>query len=202
MSSRIPVIGIVGGIGSGKSTVADLMGQKGCAVIDADRIGHELLKLPDVREALAETWGPGILDAQGRVDRAGLGRIAFGSADELVKLNAIMHPRIAAEISRRIEHLRAEQGVRAIILDAAVLLEGGWDRFCDEIVLVRSPQDVRDKRVTESRRWTSRERRQREKMQISIDTKAGSCSYEVDNSSSLAHLDKRVDELLKRIAPQ
>lgn len=202
MTRRIPVIGIVGGIGSGKSTVAELMGRMGCAVIDADRIGHELLELPDVRDALRRIWGRRIFDDQDRVDRAALGRIVFGDGRELARLNAIMHPRIGAEIARRIEHLRAGPDVRAIVLDAAVLFEAGWERFCDATVFVHASQDVRDKRVMESRGWDRSQRRQREKMQISIDTKAASCSDGIDNSSSITHLHKRVEELLDRIAPQ
>jgi dephospho-CoA kinase len=199
---RVPVIGIVGGIGSGKSTVAELMGRMGCAVIDADRIGHELLELPDVRDALKAIWGPRILDDQGRVSRTALGKIVFGDGRELARLNAIMHPRIGTEIARRIEDLRARGQLRAIVLDAAVLFEAGWDRFCDRIVLVKASQEIRDKRVKENRGWDPSRRRQREKMQISIDTKAASCSDEIDNSSSIAHLQKRVEELLGRIAPQ
>ena len=102
-----PVIGILGGIGSGKSTVAAEFGKLGCAVIDADRIAHEMLDEPTVKKQIIETFGNSILDSNSRIDRAKLANLAFADADSLAKLNAIVHPPVLAEVERRIERFGA-----------------------------------------------------------------------------------------------
>ncbi len=199
MSSYIPVIGIVGGIGSGKSTVAGCFGELGCAIIDADRIGHELLGQPDIRSRIIRQWGRGILDGQGRIDRKRLGRIVFAEPSELAKLNEIMHPRISERIADEIARIRSAGDARGIILDAAVLIESSWDLFCDELLFVDSPQELRMERVMETRGWDEATWRRREKSQFSVDTKAGACSYRINNSTDVSHLKKRVRSLLEAI---
>ena len=193
----IPVIGLLGGIGSGKSAAAGYFAELGAAVIDADELGHQVLEEPEVRQALVERWGEGVLTA-GRVDRRRVGEIVFADASQLAFLNALTHPRIARLIARRLAAARADASVPAVVLDAAVLLEAGWDRFCTDRVFVQAPPSQRAARVGR-RGWDESAWREREKSQISLDTKAAQCQYTMDNSSSLSCLREQVHRIFHKI---
>jgi dephospho-CoA kinase len=198
-----PVIGLVGGVGAGKSTAAAELARLGCMVIDGDAIGHEVLDRGEVIDRIVEMWGPGtLLKAPGggrQIDRASLGRMVFGDPRELERLNGLTHPLIRAEIERQVEAGRRDPAVRAIVLDAAVLLEARWDQLCTHVVFVRAPDEQRQERVARERGWNERSWRQREKMQIPLDSKIGRCYYSIDNSSSVSHLCEAIRELFHGI---
>ena len=194
-----PVIGIIGGIGSGKTTVADEMLSLGCAVIDADAIGHELLVDPEVRGELRKRWGEAIFTAEGEVDRSVLSGIVFGSRGELDALNGILHPLIGREMARAVELASRDESVEAIVLDAALLLEAGWDELCSHVIFVDTPSEDRLRRVSEQRGWEQENWSLREKMQISLDIKRRRCDYSIDGSSSVSHLRQQVRRLYPRI---
>jgi dephospho-CoA kinase len=173
-SFRIPVIGIVGGIGSGKSTIArEAAKLKPWYVIDADKIGHSVLESSEVRDQLRTTFGTKIFDASGAVIRSALAERVFGSPNEenRKQLEAIVHP----EIRRRIlaELREAEQSGRyaAILLDAAVLLESGWREMCGTVVYVDARLKDRQERVLRTRGWSEHELRTREASQLPLDVK-------------------------------
>lgn len=194
-----PVIGIASGIGAGKSTVAGLLGELGCEVIDADRLGHEVLADPDVQRAIGRTWGERVLRADGSVDRRRLAEIVFDSRGALARLNAILHPRIRRLAEARIAAARRRADVPAVVLDAPVLFEAGWNDLCTHLVFVRTPDDVRRQRVRDSRGWDTEHWRSRENSQISLDKKAAGCDYVVENSSSVPHLREQVRQLFHQI---
>jgi len=194
-----PVIGIVGGVGAGKSTVAAELAAIGCAVIDADAIGHELLRSGGVIRALRRHWGDRIFAADGAVNRGALGDIVFADPAELDALNRILHPRIRRRIERRIAAARADRKVKAVVLDAAVLLEGGWDDLCTRLVFVDAPARERSRRAAAARGWDRRTWRDREKSQISLDKKRRRCDHTIDNSSSASHLGERVRLMFQAI---
>jgi dephospho-CoA kinase len=194
-----PVIGLVGGVGAGKSTVAAALAELGCAVIDADRVGHGVIQTPAVRDALVERWGRRILGDDGRVNRAAVAEIVFEDEGELAFLNGLMHPAIAERIARRIDELQQQDDVPAIVLDAAVMLEAGWDHQCDTLVFVDAPADERFARVRAVRGWDEDRWRERENSQFSIDRKAASCDHRVRNSSSESHLREQVRTLFHRL---
>ncbi|MDP6636830.1 MAG: dephospho-CoA kinase [Phycisphaerae bacterium] len=194
-----PVIGIIGGIGSGKTTVADEFANLGCAVIDADAIGHKLLGSAEVQSELRERWGEAIFNASGEVDRAILAGIVFASHDELEALNGILHPRIRREMAREVGEARADDSVEAIVLDAALLMEAGWDTLCNCVIFVDTPDNDRFQRVSEERGWERDDWSSREKMQISLDIKRSRCDYSIDGSSSVSHLRQQVRKLHPRI---
>ena len=192
-----PIIGIVGGVGSGKSTVADEFSVLGCAVLNADQIGHELLGDEGVRQQLQKRWGNEIIAPDGSVDRRLLGKIVFASETELAALNAILRPLIR---SRLVEGIAAAgQDTPAIAIDAAVLFEAGWDELCTTVVFVDVPENIRLERVASSRGWTRDKWRQREKSQNSLDNKRTKCDYIVDNSSDLLCLHKQVRSFFSKI---
>lgn len=190
--SAKPVIGIVGGVGAGKSTVAEEFVRLGCVRIDADVVGHELLTQDDVRQEIRTRWGEAVFDEAGQVDRPALARIVFDRDADLAALNEIMHPRIGVALARRVPRALAEADATGVVLDAAVLLEAGWDRLCTALVYVDTPADVRAQRVRAQRGWDEAQWRAREKKQNSLDTKAARCEYTVDNSSGVSHLRKQV----------
>jgi dephospho-CoA kinase len=194
-----PVIGIIGGIGSGKSTVADELSSLGCAVINADAIGHELLNDAEIQGELRRRWGDNVFTAVGEVDRGLLADIVFGSRDDLDALNGILHPRIGQEMSRAVELAAYDESVGAIVLDAALLIEAGWDGLCSHVIFVDTPRENRLRHVREQRQWTEENLLSREKMQISLDIKRSRCDYCVDGSSSVSHLRQQVRKLYPRI---
>ncbi len=194
-----PVIGIVGGIGAGKSTVAQVLGELGCAVIDADAIGHELLDDPDVRRKLRDRWGGDIFHDDGAVNRSALGRIVFADSRELSFLDAILHPRIRRRMERVIADAVAEPDVPAVVLDAAVLFEAGWDDLCTDTVFIDSDEGDRAARVGADRGWDAETWRRRENSQISLDLKRAKCDHLLHNRSGESHLNHRVRELFHRI---
>jgi len=194
-----PVIGLLGGVGSGKSTVAAELVKLGCGLIDADAIGHEVLAEAEVKAELVRRWGDGILGADGAVDRAGVSERVFGHPEELAALNAVMHPRMRSRMVKRIERMQADPSVPAVVLDAALLLETDWHELCTDFVFVRAEEDQRAERAESSRGWSKAQWRAREKSQKSLDIKAGRAEYVIDNRSCLSRLREEVRTLFHQI---
>ena len=184
--ARPVVIGLVGGIASGKSFVGRLLENLGAQRIDADLLGHEVLILKEVRERLVQIWGPNILNDQGEVDRAKIGRLVFGNSFNSVaqrkQLEAIVHPRIRSLAFERISAIRSWPEVPlAIVLDAPLLIEAGWEPMCDFILFIDSPREERIHRAT-ARGWTESHFADREASQIPLDEKRSRATHFLDNS--------------------
>lgn len=194
-----PVIGIVGGIGAGKTTAAAEFVALGCRLIDADAIGHELLKDPSVLAEIRDRWPGAVAGPRGPVDRKTLGERVFADPAELDALNRILHPRIRRRMARRIGRALKEPDLAGVIVDAAVLFEAGWDDLCTHRVFVSAPGSRRLGRVARQRRWSRRDWEQREKSQISLDMKEVKCDYTIDNRSSVSRLREHIRELFHRI---
>ena len=184
------VIGLVGGIGSGKSAVAELFRRFGAEVIQADQIGHEVLQLPEVEAALRERLGGDIFDADTRINRSKLAQRVFGAPPdgprELKILESITHPRIAARIWQQLQEFADRGNVHAVILDAAILLEAGWSERCDKIVFIDTDKEQRLQR-TYGRGWTPEQLIARESAQLSLQEKRKLADWVIDNSGSLDH---------------
>jgi dephospho-CoA kinase len=198
---RVPVVGVVGGVGSGKSSVVlEIAGLK-LFVVDADRIGHRLLAEAAVRDELTAAFGTGILDARGRVNRRALAALVFGEgsmkAVNLQRLNGILHPRIRQKITNRLRSFPA--GTDAVILDAALLLEAGWRETCDAIIFIDTPLKLRRDRVLQTRAWTSAELAAREAAQWSLSRKRAAADHVVDNSGLIADSARQLEEILRGI---
>lgn len=181
------VIGILGGVASGKSAVAKMFESLGAVRLDADHAGHQVLREPDVREQLIARWGDTILDAAGQIDRSKVASIVFDTrpqgADELRFLETLTHPRIGKMLQHQVE-AAAAAGAPAAVLDAAVLLEAGWDRFCDHLVFVEVPREERIRRARQ-RGWSADDWEARELAQWPLDEKRQRCDTIIDNSGSL-----------------
>lgn len=154
------VIGISGQTGAGKSTLANLLSQRGLGEnVEVDAIGHELLKQPAMQHILVKTFGPGIM-VDGSICRRALGRVAFVGEETINTLNSIMHPAMINEVKHKIELARTA-GVRAIIINAALLFKMGLDSLCDRIIYVRAKPELRLHRLVESRNWSQESARER-----------------------------------------
>jgi len=199
-----PVLGLTGGVASGKSAVARLLSQRGFAVIDADSVGHEVLLEPAVQRKLVERFGPGILAREGlpsergpRVDRRALGAIVFADPEARRALEAIVHPLMRARFARAIEQELSPAGpsARHVVLDAAILLEAGWDDLCDLVVFVDAPRSERMRRAAADRGWAAETFNSREAAQWPCDQKRRRAGFVIENSGGLDSVPREVDRL-------
>ena len=191
-----PVIGLIGGIGSGKSQVAAAFARHGARIIAGDQLGQAALRDPAIRGRIVERWGKGVLAESGEVDRRAMAAIVFAQPEELRALEAITHPWIRQRIEQEIEEARRDPRVPLIVLDAAIMLEAGWNAVCDRLVYIEAPPELRLERVTRQRGWTSKEVEAREQAQLPLTQKAAHADHVLDNSGSLEHLNRHVDDLL------
>src|SRR6516225_7004907 len=142
-SSARPVIGLVGGIGAGKSRVSAALARRGGRVVAGDPVGHEALRQPAIRERIVNRWGPAVLDAAGEIDRGKLGALVFADPGARRELEAIVQPWIGDRLRAEIAKAQADPAVSFVVLDAAVMLEAGWQGACDLLVYVHAPRAVR-----------------------------------------------------------
>jgi len=141
------VVGLTGGFGAGKSTVARALAAAGARVVDADRMGHAVLEEAGVRRELAAAFGADVLGADGGVRRDELGRRAFATPEALARLNAVVHPRLLSRLRDEIESLAAEGYRGLVVLDAALLVEWDLGAWCDVVVAVTAPLEARRRRA-------------------------------------------------------
>lgn len=185
------VLGITGGIASGKSLVAQQFGQWGALVLDADRLGHEVLEEDTVRGALVARWGLGILTASGQVSRSAVATRVFAAPPqgpiELAFLEGVTHPRITARMEERLQQARRAGDVRVVVLDAPVLHKAGWDAYCDLLVFVDADDGLRLARARQ-RGWDERQWRAREAAQPDLAAQRARADVVLDNSGSPAQL--------------
>lgn len=202
-SPEVPVIGILGGIGSGKSSVVRNVQGLSLQIIDADRIGHDLLSDPDIQKQIRKSFGEHVfVDAQ-TIDRSRLAKTVFGDSEDKntarSTLNQIMHPAIRRKIHSEIDAVSTD--VDALILDAALLLEGGWDTTCDWLIFIDTPQELRQQRVRENRNWADDELDRREASQMSIAMKKQRADFIVDNSGSIRDASVQMKQIFDSLLP-
>ena len=190
------IIGITGGVASGKSTVARLLEERGARLLNADRAGHEVLRLPRVETAVRERWGEAIFGPDGRIDRARLARIVFASGAEARQereyLEQLTHPEIARLLKQQVESLAAA-GVSVAVLDAPLLIEAGWDQWCEKIMFVEAPREARLARAI-ARGWSKEDFAAREGAQESLGRKRVRADVIIDSSGSLGRTRAQVEQ--------
>jgi len=199
-----PVIGLIGGMGSGKSAVASELARRGARVISGDDLGHQALGQADIRAHVVERWGERVLDPEGKIDRRRLAAIVFADPRVREALEALVHPWIEERIKAEVENARTDPNVKIVVLDAAIMLEAGWGRLCDRLVYVDAPEELRRRRVAEQRGWTATDMAAREEAQLPLTEKRAAADHVLDNSAGLAHLERQVDELVRLwgVAPE
>jgi dephospho-CoA kinase len=189
------VIGLTGGIGTGKSAVAAVLRRLGAAVIDADQVGHEAyLPGTDGWREVVKAFGEDILRADGTVDRKKLGALVFGKPEALKRLNATLHPRMYNMMKERLAQLEG-QGTGVAVVDAAVLVEAGWDKLVDQVWVVTAPAEAVVARLKKQRSLGEQAVRARIDAQTSQEKRLKHADVVIDNSGSVETLKKRVREL-------
>ena len=194
-----PIIGILGGIGSGKSTVAELFAHLGCVVIDADKIAHHALEDPEIKQKILDFFGQKILDTSGQIDRKALADIAFGDKEKLSKLNSIIHPVVLQCCETLIETYNSQAQVKAIVLDMPLLLEAGWQNRCNRLIFVDCKDELKADRAKKNGVFNKNQLKIRENFQISLDNKAKVSDNTIDNNSDLSALAEQVTEIFSNI---
>jgi dephospho-CoA kinase len=182
MFHGVPIIGIAGGIGSGKSHIARLFGEAGCVVIDSDAQVAEVYRDPMVLHVLRNWWGPEVVGIDGRVNRRAIAKKVFGDTVQRKRLEGLLHP----QVHRRREVAMATaiaQNVhpKAFVWDTPLLFETGLYKQCDSLVFVDTPLEVRQKRVAD-RGWDPEELAKRENLQWPLDKKRALCNDVIVNS--------------------
>jgi len=193
-----PVIGLAGGIGSGKSEVARILGTLGCLVIDSDAEAKQALDRPEIRSQLVEWWGPAITDPGGSVNRKAVADIIFRDPSQRARLESLVHPIVRARRADAKARATAARA-RAVVIDAPLLFEAGVDSECDVVMFVDAPRDVRLERVRATRNWDEAELARRESSQLPLDEKRRRSRYVIANSGDTATLTAGVRETLNLI---
>jgi len=189
-----PVVGLTGGIGAGKSTVASLLAELGAEVIDADRIGHQAYRPGSEGFArVVEAFGPGVVGADGAIDRRALGALVFADPAARARLDALVHPLIAAEVGRRIVAARAEGFARPLVVEAAILLEAGWSPLVDRVWVVSTRRENAIARVMTARGMTRAEVERRLDAQMSDAERRRHADLVLENDDSPAALRAAVE---------
>lgn len=200
---RPAILGILGGVASGKTEVTRILEAHGAYVIHADRIGHEVLTDPDIIETLVHEFGREILDPNsGQIDRSRVAALVFGADEKAIqnrrRLESVVHPRIRRRISDALDRACARDDLAIVVLDVPLLLESGWIDACDRVWFVDAPEAARRARAV-ARGWSSEQFAQREASQSTLDIKRSRATDVVDNSGSLAQLTTRVESLVESL---
>jgi dephospho-CoA kinase len=196
------VIGLVGGVASGKSAVAAALAERGAVVFDADKVGHQVLQEPATRDELVNRWGRDVLGSDGQIARPAVAARVFGDAEAATAerrwLEELVHPRIRERIVAEIARL-PDESVPAVVIDAALLFESGWNEVCQVVAFVDAPREVRLQRAL-TRGWNPEEFSRREAAQMPIEEKRSLSSHVIDNSGSLADLHAEIAKFWDDVA--
>ncbi len=193
-----PVIGIIGAIGAGKSSASCCFEMRGGAVVNADLIGHKALEQANIVEQVVSRWGDRARKSDGSLDRRSIAGIVFANPEERKALEEMVFPFIGAVCKKEIKEALDDADVRFVILDAAVLLEAGWNENVDRIVYVDAPREVRLSRVFTRSGWTEQDLGVREASQWPAEKKKARADAVIMNDASSEELQRQVDQLLEK----
>ncbi|MCC6423402.1 MAG: dephospho-CoA kinase [Phycisphaerales bacterium] len=194
-----PIIGILGGIGSGKSTVARMFGEMRCLVIGSDEQVREAYEDPQIQRTIRQWWGDEAFDKAGRVRRDWIGRKVFADQAERGRLEELLHPWVAKARDKVMRAAVDDAQVLAFIWDTPLLVEAGWDKECDVLVFVKAPWEERLERVRQNRGWDEAELRKRENLQTPLDKKEKISDYIISNTADLEFTRDQARKVLSRI---
>lgn len=192
------VIGVTGGIGSGKSSVARLLAECSGIVVDADQIAHEALRQPEILGRVVTHFGTTVIGPDGAIDRKRLGKIVFSAPEKRVALEAIVLPWIRGRIHQELSAARARTDCRIVVLDAPLLIEGGWTDHVDVMIHVDSSFSSRLARV-QDRGWDESELKRRELLQLPLTDKQAMADHVVNNSGGFESLRSQVQAIVKEL---
>jgi dephospho-CoA kinase len=191
------LVGLTGGIASGKSTVSAMLAEQGAEVIDADHIARQVV-MPGTPAwcKIRDHFGPGVLHPDGQIDRQALADIVFADKTKLALLNEITHPAIFARIADRLEEHHDQDVV--VVLDAALLIEAGLSEGVDVVIVVHSPQEIQLERLA-AKGMGERDASDRIAAQLAPEKRLARADIVIDNSGSLEKLGRRVDEVWQEL---
>lgn len=194
------VIGLTGGIGTGKSTVSDYLRKKGCIILDADDISRKMTEagMPAL-SIIKNVFGDEVINSDGSLNRHKLGDIVFNNRDKLQKLQQIITTEVVDNINRNLSQLQSEHCDNIVVIDAPLLFECGMENIADENWLVISEMSVRIKRVKERDNLSEEQIIARINNQMSQEDKEKLSDYVLDNSGSLQQLYEQIDDNLERL---
>ena len=192
-----PVIGLIGAIGAGKSRAARCFATRGGCVIDGDALGHEALRQPQVVTKLLAWWGERVRKTDGTLDRRAIGKIVFANPAERNALEELVFPYIGERCRQEIARGQNEPTAKFVVLDAAVMIEAGWNNEVDRIVYVDAPRDVRLARLATRSGWTDADLTAREAAQLPNEVKKARSDAVIGNTAGPDELQGQVDRLLR-----
>jgi dephospho-CoA kinase len=193
-------VGLTGGIASGKSTVAAMLREFDCPVLDADTLGHELLEQgQDAYNEVVREFGQEILDAYGNVDRSKLGHIIFADAAKRVRLNQILHPRILDVVRKWFAAQGHQGGPELAVVEAALIIEAGYNKELDRVIVCWCPPEQQLQRLLE-RGLTEEQAKLRIAAQMPMEEKRRLGDQTIDCSRSLEETERQVMEVVKRLS--
>lgn len=195
------LVGLTGGIGSGKSTVARRLAEHGAIVVDADEVAREIVEPGEpALAAIAERFGPEVIDGDGRLDRPAMAALVFEDEAARRDLEAITHPRIGERVAQRIAAAeaaeRADGRERLVVVDHPLLVESGAAAGYETVIVVEAPLEVRVRRLVEARGMDEADARARVRAQADDATRRAAATHVVDNSGDLAALEDQVTAIL------
>jgi dephospho-CoA kinase len=191
-----PTIGLIGGIGAGKSTAAAALAARGATVIDADKLGHAALEDAENKKWAEERWGPRVLKHDGTVNRREVGSIVFHDPAERQALERQVFPWIGERALAAVRAAQADPAAAFVVVDAAVMLEAGWNNVVDRIVYIDAPRDVRVARLAARSGWDDAQLAAREAAQWPADVKKAHADDVLVNDAGPDKLDRQIDQLL------
>lgn len=189
-------------MGSGKTTVAKMLGEMGAGVIGSDALGRIEINAPEVREALCRWWGDVILAPDGMVNRREVAAIVFRDAAQRHRLEALLHPRIAVRRADLMAEFEKQPRIKMVVLDSPLLYETDLDLTCDAVIFVDTQFEFRKQRSEKARTWPEDEITKREKWQQPLDMKRARADYICDNNSTPAALRHQVERVFSQIVSE
>lgn len=196
------VIGLTGGIGTGKSTVSQILKDRGFSVIDLDVISHEVIEFPSVVEKIVQNFGREVLDEDEAgnctISREKLGKIIFANKEKRLALNSIMHPEILKVMHKKILECKLEKN-KIIFVEVQLLFEVQWEKEFDYILLVAAKRDMQVRRVLERDKRSEEEAWNIINSQMSLDEKREKSDFVIENDGNMDDLNKKVDKFLKSL---
>ena len=196
------VIGLTGGVGTGKSTVAKMFRQLGAVVLDADALAHQAMEpTRPAWRSIVKVFGNGVLNADRTVNRRRLASLVFSDARRRRQLERIIHPVVLRQMKRALRQLRRARAVNAVVLDVPLLLEVGAEGLVDALVVVTAPPQAQRKRLQRAHGWSDEETTARIAAQWVLSAKAALADYVVDNSNGVKATRRQVRQLWKQLVP-
>jgi dephospho-CoA kinase len=194
-----PIIGLAGGIASGKSTVAGAFAQKGCAVIDSDALTTQAYADSSIVEHLRSWWGQEVFSSDGRLDRGRIAKHIFTDPRQKALLESVIHPWVDQHRKKLMSQAAKNAQVVAYLWDTPLLFETGLDQKCDTVVFVDAPEEVRMSRVNHIRGWDRKELERREKLQWPLDKKRKMSDHVISNAADVDSVRAQVQSVLSRV---